>query len=134
MSGQRIDKWLWCVRLFRSRSLATAACLAGKVKIEQESVKPARLVRPGDTLSAVTGDLTRTVRVKALLERRVSAPEVTDFLDDLTPPGEIERMRADRKLVPIRPAGAGRPTKRERRQLAGWHDGANDAAPGDNGW
>lgn len=69
----RIDKWLWAVRLYKSRSLATAACAAGKVRIEGHTLKPSRSVRIGEVITAVTGDLTRTVRVMAPLERRVGA-------------------------------------------------------------
>jgi ribosome-associated heat shock protein Hsp15 len=114
----RIDKWLWAVRLYKSRSLATAACSAGKVRIGGEPLKPSRTVRIGDVITAATGDITRTVRVRALLENRVGAKLVPDYLEDLTPPSEYERPREPnfRPLL-LRPKGSGRPTKKDRRKL-----------------
>jgi ribosome-associated heat shock protein Hsp15 len=113
-----MDKWLWFVRLYRSRSLATAACNAGKVRIGPQSVKPSRPVRIGEVVSAVTGDITRTVRVVALLDRRVGAPLVPQFMEDLTPAAEFLKQR-EPNFTPIwqRPGGTGRPTKKDRRSL-----------------
>jgi ribosome-associated heat shock protein Hsp15 len=114
----RVDKWLWAVRLFRTRTAATNACNRGKVQINGASAKPSRSVRPGDILQANNGVLTRTVKVLALLERRVGASLVSQYLEDLTPPAEYEAAR-QRAADPIgyRPPGSGRPTKRERRIL-----------------
>ncbi|MCI0748571.1 MAG: RNA-binding S4 domain-containing protein [Verrucomicrobia subdivision 3 bacterium] len=112
----RIDKWLWCVRLYKSRTLAAAACEGGKVKIGGQVVKPSRSVRAGDIITAVVGEITRTVRVIALLDRRVGAPKVPEFLDDLTPAAEFAKPRED-QAGGYRPKGAGRPTKRDRRIL-----------------
>jgi ribosome-associated heat shock protein Hsp15 len=115
----RIDKWLWAVRLFKTRSLATVACRAGHVKFQGESVKPSHVVRIGQVFNARTGDLNRTVKVTGLLEKRVGAKLVDQYLEDLTPAAEYLRAAEDRKLpqAPKRPKGAGRPTKKERRQL-----------------
>ena len=121
----RIDKWLWAVRLYRSRSLATEACHAGHVKIAGQSVKPSREVRAGETITAQTEGLTRTVRVLALLDRRVGAKVAAEFAEDLTPPEERARARAERAEIPHFPKGFGRPTKKQRRLLEGW------LAPGD---
>lgn len=113
----RIDKWLWAVRLYKTRSLAANACRCGHVRIDGHPVKASREVRPGDVIVARTGALTRTVRVRAILEDRVGAAKVPDFLDDLTPPEELQRLK-DAAMNPAwRPPGAGRPTKRERRLL-----------------
>jgi ribosome-associated heat shock protein Hsp15 len=114
----RIDKWLWAVRLYKSRSLATAACSAGRVRIGGESLKPSRSARIGDVITAATGDITRTVRVRALLERRVGAKLVADYMEDLTPPNEYARPKEPnfRPLL-VRPKGSGRPTKKDRRKL-----------------
>ncbi len=116
----RVDKWLWAVRLYHSRSLATAACHAGHVKIADQTVKPSREVRVGDTITAQAGGLTRTVRVLGLLERRVGARSVPGFAEDLTPPEERARARAERERTPSFPRGFGRPTKKQRRLLEGW--------------
>jgi ribosome-associated heat shock protein Hsp15 len=114
----RMDKWLWSVRLYKSRSLAAAACLAGKVRVNGQAIKPARSVRPGEVLTAVTGDLTRTVKVLAPLEHRVGAPVVAQYLEDLTPAAEYAKAREPNfRASVLRPRGAGRPTKKERRQL-----------------
>ena len=114
----RIDKWLWAVRLYKTRSLATEACKAGHVTIDGHPVKPARDVRIGETITALAGEVRRTLRVLALLEQRVGAPLVKQFAEDLTPAAELEKQRdpGARPLF-LRPKGAGRPTKKERREL-----------------
>jgi ribosome-associated heat shock protein Hsp15 len=114
----RIDKWLWAVRLYKTRTLAATACRNGHVTIGGQSVKPSREVKINDLILAQTGDITRTVKVLALLERRVSAPAVKNFAEDLTPASEYNKPR-ERILEPIfyRPKGAGRPTKKERRAI-----------------
>lgn len=112
----RIDKWLWCVRLFKSRTLATAACEGGKVKIAGQAVKPARAVKPGDIIEAVAGDVNRTVKVLQLLDQRVGAAKVPEFMEDLTPASEFQKKR-ESHILGFRPKGAGRPTKRDRRIL-----------------
>lgn len=117
----RLDKWLWAVRLYKSRSLATQACQAGHVKIGGERVKPARDVRPGEVISALTGRVRRTITVLALLDHRVGARLVNQFLQDLTPPEEYARARAEALPAPLLfPKGFGRPTKKARRQLEGF--------------
>src|SRR5262245_45693225 len=110
----RIDRWLWAVRLYKSRSLATEACHAGHVKIGGNSVKPSRDVRTGERISVFAGQVRRTVKVLALLDRRVGAKLVSQFLEDLTPPEEYMRAREE---TGVRfPKGFGRPTKKQRRQ------------------
>lgn len=117
----RMDKWLWAVRLFRSRSLASEACVAGHVKIRGQRIKPSRDVHVGEIITAQTGRICRTVKVLALLDKRVGAKFVPDFLEDLTPPEEYERARQETapRLVQF-PKGLGRPTKKQRRQLEGF--------------
>jgi ribosome-associated heat shock protein Hsp15 len=116
----RIDKWLWAVRLYKSRSLATAACQAGHVKVAGQSVKASRTVRVGDTITALSGEVHRIVKVLALLEQRVGAKLVPSYLEDLTPAEEYARAREKREgpLVQF-PKGWGRPTKKQRRQIEG---------------
>ena len=115
----RIDKWLWAVRLYKSRSLAATSCTAGHVKLDNRPVKPARDIRPGDVIHARVGIVKRTVRVLAVLERRLPAKLVPDYLEDLTPAAEYEKARqtAEAGGVPVRDRGTGRPTKKQRRQL-----------------
>lgn len=116
----RLDKWLWAVRLYKSRSLATAACTAGHVKIGGASVKPAREVRVNEIVSVRTGDFQRTVRVVGLLDQRVGAKVVPQYLEDLTPPEEFARARTGRAAPLVQfPKGWGRPTKKQRRQIEG---------------
>lgn len=114
----RIDKWLWAVRLYKSRSLATEACTAGHVKLAGQALKPAREVRPGEVITALTGHIHRTVRVLAVLERRVGAKVVKDYLEDLTPAEEYTRARQEAaEQAVVYPKGLGRPTKKQRRLL-----------------
>lgn len=116
-----MDKWLWAVRLFKTRTLATAACDAGHVKLDGSNLKPAREVRVGEILSVYVGHVQRTVRVLSLLEKRVGAPLVSQYLEDLTPPAEYEKAReAQRHAAAAFPPGAGRPTKKQRRLLEKW--------------
>lgn len=116
----RIDKWLWAVRLFKSRSLATEACNAGHVKINGLHVKPSRDVHVGETIAALAGRVQRTVKVLALLERRVGAKAVPQFMEDLTPPEEYARAREEHEpALLVFPKGWGRPTKKSRRQMEG---------------
>jgi ribosome-associated heat shock protein Hsp15 len=123
----RIDKWLWAVRLYRTRTQASEACSAGHVRIADQAVKPARSVRVGEIISARTGHMVRTVRVLSPLDRRVGAPKVKDHLEDLTPASEWAK-RAEPSLQPValRPKGSGRPTKRDRREMDAFqqHPGA----------
>jgi ribosome-associated heat shock protein Hsp15 len=114
----RIDKWLWAVRLYRTRSLAAVACNAGHVKIAGQSVKPSRDVRLGEVICALSGRVNRTVKVSALLDRRVGAKLVSLYLQDQTPPEEYLRAKAEAAQAAVQfQQGFGRPTKKQRRQL-----------------
>lgn len=121
----RIDKWLWAVRIFKTRTLAASACRAGQVKVNGEASKASREIHVGDLIVARTEALTRTVRVTGLIEHRINAARVPEFLDDLTPPEERQKPRQPDVFVPgWRPSGAGRPTKRDRRQMDAWLGGS----------
>ena len=123
MDGVRIDKWLWCVRLFKSRTLAATACEAGRVKIAGVPAKPSRTIKIGDVITVAVGNVTRTVRVRQLLEQRVGAAKVPEFMEDLTPPEEFAKARTEAaKDAGLRPKGTGRPTKRDRRILQRFFD------------
>ena len=116
MESLRIDKWLWAVRIFKTRQQATDACKAGHIKMDGASVKAAREVRPGDVIEAYNGHIRRTVRVKALHDKRMGAGKVPEYLEELTPPEEFERRR-EASLKPIRLVRSGKPDKRDRRAL-----------------
>ena len=116
----RIDKWLWAARAFKTRSLAADACDGGKVDINGDAAKPAKPVRAGDRVEITTPVGRRILKVIALSDRRGPAPAARALYDDLTPPAP---PRARQPKPPYRPPGAGRPTKRERREtdrLRGW--------------
>jgi len=114
VSGQRLDKWLWHARFFKTRSLATRLCNAGRLRIGGEIVAKAHhTVRPGDVLTFPQGRHVRVVRVSALAERRGPASEAQQLYDDLKPPSRESRLPGPA----ARPPGGGRPTKRERRAL-----------------
>lgn len=114
----RIDKWLWAARVFKTRSLATAACRQGKVAIAGQEVKPAREVKVDDVVIVKKDGLTRAFKVLQLLEHRVGAAVVKQYVEDQTPESEFAKAR-ERRLTPLfyRPKGAGRPTKKERRVI-----------------
>lgn len=112
----RIDKWLWAVRLFKTRSLAAEACRNGHVIIGGQRVKPARDVRVGDLIHAKTGGVPRVVKVLGFPVSRVGAKLVPEFMEDLTPASEYEKARE--AAAPPQFSwnkGFGRPTKRSRR-------------------
>jgi len=117
-SDVRMDKWLWAVRLYKTRSVAATACSSGKVRIGGHPVKPARSVRTGEVIEAVTGDVKRTVEVLSLIDRRVSASIAVGCYKDLTPASELQKRRFPNfPPVFLRPKGSGRPTKKERRVI-----------------
>jgi ribosome-associated heat shock protein Hsp15 len=113
-SAVRIDKWLWAARAFRSRSLAAQACDGGKVTVNGATAKPHKLIRPGDLITITLTGGKREWRVLDLAERRGPATVARTLYDDLTPPPPAEPLEPG---MPRRERGAGRPTKRERRQL-----------------
>jgi len=114
----RIDKWLWAVRVFKSRTLATEACTGGKVKAEGKSVKPSRIIKIGDVISVQSGYIKRVYKVLGLLEKRVSAQLAKDYIKDITPEEELQKINMVRySSYASRYRGSGRPTKKERRIL-----------------
>lgn len=110
----RVDAWLWAVRLFKTRSAATAACRAGHVRVNAERAKPAQAVRVGDEIRVRSDGQERIVRVTGILVKRVGAAVAAEHLAELTPPSPPPE---ERPATVIRDRGAGRPTKRERREL-----------------
>jgi ribosome-associated heat shock protein Hsp15 len=119
----RIDKWLWSVRVFKTRSQATEACKKGRVVIGDLPVKPSRDVHPGEVVKVRKPPLTRSFKVLALAEKRMSAKLAVDFVEDVTPPEELEILEMQKQMNWIsRDRGAGRPTKKERRKLDDFFD------------
>jgi ribosome-associated heat shock protein Hsp15 len=110
----RVDQWLWAVRLFKTRSQATAACRSGHVRINGHRAKPATLVRVGDRVEARAGDRDRELEVVTLIDKRVSAPIAAGCVVDHSPPPPDRDPTAP---VFQRDRGAGRPTKKDRRRL-----------------
>jgi len=116
----RIDKWLWAVRVFKTRSLATEACKAGKIRVAENAVKPSREVRQGMVISVQAGPITRTLKVVQLLQNRVGAKLVSEYMQDLTPEEEYAKLELIKQQPFRRDRGAGRPTKKERRDIDTW--------------
>jgi ribosome-associated heat shock protein Hsp15 len=110
----RVDLWIWSVRLVKTRSLATAACKAGHVRVNDERAKPASAVRPGDEVRFRLAGWERVVIVRRIVRKRVGAAIAAECFTDHSPPRPPREA-----LIPIarRDRGAGRPTKRERREL-----------------
>jgi ribosome-associated heat shock protein Hsp15 len=112
----RIDKWLWAIRLFKTRTLAAATCRTGGVLVDGKHIKPARDLRVGEIISVPVGGVQRTVKVIGFPTSRVGAKAVAQFMEDLTPEAEFEKAReAARAPRAIWPKGLGRPTKKNRR-------------------
>lgn len=117
-NGNRIDKYLWAVRLFKTRAQASEACRAGRVKMNDQVVKASHEVKVGEIYTLTVDHLHKQVQVKALLGNRVGAQLVEQYITDLTPKEEYEQMAAIRKGgFEVRDRGIGRPTKRDRRDI-----------------
>jgi ribosome-associated heat shock protein Hsp15 len=110
----RVDSWIWGVRLAKTRSAATTACRAGHVRVNGERVKAAQSVRIGDEIRVRTSETERTVQVVRLIVKRVSAAVAAECFLDLTPPPP---PREEVAATVQRERGAGRPTKRDRREM-----------------
>jgi ribosome-associated heat shock protein Hsp15 len=112
----RVDKWLWAVRMFPTRTAATTACDGGHVHVNDASAKPATKLKVGDTVQAFVGDRRRILEVTTIIEKRVGAPVAVTCYVDHSPPV----VKSDDPFDGIafqRDRGAGRPTKRDRRDL-----------------
>jgi ribosome-associated heat shock protein Hsp15 len=110
----RVDRWVWAVRLTRTRALAAAACRAGHVKVNGERAKPATTVRVGDEVRVRAEGVERVVDVARVVEKRVGAAVAAECVVDRTPP---PAPRVEIPVAAVRDRGAGRPTKRERREI-----------------
>ncbi len=126
----RIDKWLWAVRIFKTRTIATEACKKGRVTIGdgQTVAKPSRMIKVGETVNVRKSPVTYTFRVLALTENRLGAKLVPDYMENITPKSQLDLL----EIVKIsgfidRRKGLGRPTKREGRDLARFTEEAFDS-------
>jgi len=118
VTSVRIDKWLWAVRIFKTRSLAADACKGGKVEISEATVKASREVKIGEIIYVRIGQLNKKIKVIGLTENRVSAKLAVQFVEDLTPPEEYKKIEMIHKSNFItRDKGSGRPTKKDRREM-----------------
>lgn len=116
--GIRIDKWLWAVRIFKTRSQATEQCKRGRVMIDGEAVKPSRHIRLGDRIEVRKGPVLHRYEVTGLIQKRVSAKIATEHVTDHTPQEELDRVHhIQESAFYRRERGSGRPTKKERRLL-----------------
>ncbi|MEM9917594.1 MAG: RNA-binding S4 domain-containing protein [Bacteroidota bacterium] len=124
-SKVRVDKWLWSVRIFKSRTQATDACKSGKVKIDDATLKPSALIEVGQIVKVRKGGFNLTFKVIQLLEKRVGAPIAVTCYENLTPEEELNKYNdwfIGKAAPEKRIKGAGRPTKRERRELDRYKD------------
>ncbi len=126
----RVDKYLWSVRFFRSRSLASTACRQGKVKIQEAAVKPSREIYPGDKILVRKNQINYEIEVLDLPKSRVGAKLVDLYVRDSTPKSEFEKLdllKYSREYY--RKKGTGRPTKKDRRELDEWYENPDEESP-----
>lgn len=118
MDEVRIDKFLWSIRAFKTRSEATDACNGGKIRLNGGDVKPSKLVHRGDEIVVRKPPVTYTYKVKELVDKRQGAKLVSDFVENLTPEEELQKLHAPVETFFLkRDRGTGRPTKKDRRQM-----------------
>lgn len=114
----RVDKFLFAVRLYKTRSIAADACKKGRVKMNGTELKPSRSFRAGDVFSVRKGPATFTYRILQLCQNRVGAKWVPDYIEDITPPDQLELIElAHLAAQSGRDRGTGRPTKKDRREI-----------------
>lgn len=114
----RIDKWLWAVRLFKTRSIAIEACKKGRITIKGITIKPSRMIKIGDIIEVRRPPVTYSFEVLNLSENRMGAKLVPDFMKDVTPPSQLEILELSKLSGFVdRARGTGRPTKKDRREL-----------------
>lgn len=132
-SEVRIDKWLWAMRIYKTRTIATDACKKGRVTLNDDvnAVKPSRMVKVGDTVHVRKPPVTYSFRVKAVTENRLGAKLVPEYMENVTPQDQYDLLDVVRISGFVdRRKGLGRPTKREGRDLQAF----TDSFMSDNGW
>lgn len=118
MNEVRIDKYLWSIRVFKTRSEATDACKGGKVRVNGNDIKPSRDVKVGDVIVVRKGAVTYTYKVLELIDKRQGPKLVSQYVENLTPEEELAKLKAPVETFFLkRDRGAGRPTKKDRRQM-----------------
>lgn len=124
LPGLRVDKWLWAARFFKTRSLATEAIHAGHIRLNGNPLKPARELRPGDTLEIALGHVRWTIVVRALNEQRRPASEAQQLYEETAESlARREAVRENQRLAPTPGSDLrGRPTKKARRQIRGFNE------------
>lgn len=119
----RIDKYLWAIRIFKTRTLAADACKAGRVKLESQNIKPSHEVKVGETYQISKGIERKVLIIKGLLENRVDAKKAIDYYEDVTPEEQTQAFKSMfHAPVLKRDRGTGRPTKKDRRDIDGLTD------------
>ena len=134
MGGEpRIDKYLWALRVFKTRTDATDACKGGKIRINGADAKPSKTVKPGDVITARKGAVTYTYKVLVPIDKRQGARLVPQFAENMTPQEELAKLKAPVETFFLkRDRGAGRPTKKDRRQMESlWDSLSFDDVPAD---
>ena len=127
MNEVRIDKWLWAMRIFKTRTVATEACKKGRVLMGGVAVKPSRTIKEGDIINVRKPPVTYAFRVKALAQNRLGARLVPEYMENITPKSELDLLDVVRISGFIdRRKGLGRPTKREGRDLAEFTESMSD--------
>jgi ribosome-associated heat shock protein Hsp15 len=123
----RIDKWLWAVRIYKTRSIAAEACKKGHVMVRDKAVKPSFLVREGDVVQVKKSPITYSFKVLQCAENRVGAKLVPELMENVTPAEQYEALEMSRISGFVdRARGTGRPTKKERRSMDSFIDSASD--------
>ena len=118
MNEARVDKWLWAARIFKTRSMAAAACKKGQVSMNGAQLKPSRTVKVGDIVSVRKPPVTYSFKIKQAIEKRVGAKLIPEILENVTAPEQYELLEMNRISGFVnRAKGTGRPTKKERRDL-----------------
>lgn len=119
----RVDKFVWFVRLAKTRSIATEQVKKGKVKVNGEGIKPSREVKIGDTVEIIKHNSTFSFKIKDLLDRRVGAKLVENYIIDITEPEELEKYKLYQASQRVyRDYGTGKPSKKDRRDLEDYLD------------
>ncbi len=118
----RIDKYLWAVRVFKTRNIATEECKKGRVLIDTFPVKPSRTIKTGDIIQIKVPPVLRTFKVLGLIDKRVSAVIAKDYVLETTPESEFEKLKLARNTYVQHDKGAGRPTKKSRRLIEKFKD------------
>lgn len=118
MPEARIDKWMWAARIFKTRTIAAEACKKGRIYINGAQAKPARMIKPGDTIQVKKPPITYSFKVIQAIEKRVGAKLVPEIMENVTTPDQYELLEMSKISGFVnRAKGTGRPTKKDRRDL-----------------